>query len=226
MQAMYPHRRNQFAIELAAQAMRIAGSGLMHPENGLELLEQQLDLPPKRIQGPDHGKWQPFLRHIGDQEGPVTQCQMPVTPGPTLSARVGLEPPAPGVGHLGADAQAHQATGACLIGALPHSHQSFRDRRRGVSQQRAEVNWQHRPYILQSHADEQPRHKKGPFGHDGVEGREFKIALVDEQEVLLVHQGGEVVRIAIIQHGTGRVSQKDEFALLVVIRRLELTIGR
>jgi predicted hotdog family 3-hydroxylacyl-ACP dehydratase len=49
MEALHPHGRNQFAVELTAQAMGIAGGGLMHAENGFPLFEQQLDLPTECI---------------------------------------------------------------------------------------------------------------------------------------------------------------------------------
>ncbi len=115
MQPLDPHRGNQFAVELAAQAMRIASGGLMHPQNGFKLFEQQLDLPTERIQGSHHVQGQPGFWDIGDQERPVAARQMLRTTRPALSAGVGLEPPAPGIGHLGADAEADQPTGARLL---------------------------------------------------------------------------------------------------------------
>ncbi len=131
MQPLHPHRGNQFAVKLASQAMNIAGGRLMHTQNGFKLFEQQLDLPPERIQGPDHVQGHPGLRHIGDQERPVAHGHMPWTAGPALSAGVGLEPPASGLGHLGGHAQADQPTGARLILALPQAHQAFLRRPRG-----------------------------------------------------------------------------------------------
>jgi len=71
MQPLHPHCGNQFAVELASQAMDIAGQGLLYAENGFKLFEQQFDLPAEGIQGPDHVQGQPWLRHIGDQERPV-----------------------------------------------------------------------------------------------------------------------------------------------------------
>ncbi len=73
--------------------------------------------------------------------------------------------------------------------------------------------------------EEQARQKEGAFHHDGVDGRELKIALIEEQQVRLVAQGREMVRVAIIRHGPGGVCQKGQFALLVVIRGLEFAIG-
>ncbi len=72
--------------------------------------------------------------------------------------------------------------------------------------------------------EEQARQKEGPFHHEGVEGRELKIALIEEQQVGPVDQGRQMVRVAIIRHGAGGVRQKGQFALLVVIRRLKFAI--
>jgi len=150
---------------------------------------------------------------------------MPVTAGPALSAGVGLEPPASGIGHLGAHAQAHQPTGACLIRALPHSHLAFIRRPRYGPQDLLKVKPLARLAIVHRGVEEQAGQKEGPFRHESVEGRELEIALIEEQQVGLVAQGRQVVRVAIIRHGAGGVRQKHQFTLLVVIRRLELAIG-
>ncbi len=73
--------------------------------------------------------------------------------------------------------------------------------------------------------EEQARQKEGPFRPEGVDGRQLEVALLEEHQVGLVDQSGQVVGVAIIRYGAGGVRQKGQFALLVVIRRLKLAIG-
>ena len=58
--AMDEDRPDQFAVQFAAQAVLFASIGLVDPQNGFELLEQQLDLPAHRVQHPNHFQRKPL----------------------------------------------------------------------------------------------------------------------------------------------------------------------
>lgn len=65
--AMNEHGADKFAVEFATQTGLPAGIGLMDSENGLELLEEQLDLPTKHVEVQSNPGWKLFGGSIGDQ---------------------------------------------------------------------------------------------------------------------------------------------------------------
>jgi hypothetical protein len=67
MDAVDEYCADELAEQFTAEAVLFAGGRAMDAQDGLELFEEQLDLPAQRIQRPNHGQRQPPLWNIGDQ---------------------------------------------------------------------------------------------------------------------------------------------------------------
>ena len=78
---MNQHGHDQFTVEFASQTVFNAGVCLMDAHHGLELFEQQFNLPTHTIKIISHHGGQPFTRHISDQKSPIAKSQMLLTDG-------------------------------------------------------------------------------------------------------------------------------------------------
>lgn len=100
MDAVDKDRSDQLAVEFASQAIFFAGIRAVDAQNGLQLFEEQLDLPAYCIKCTDHLQRQPTLGNIGNQQRPVAHTQVVLADSSSFLLGLFLQSPASLIGDL------------------------------------------------------------------------------------------------------------------------------